>query len=381
MKKPIMVLIIAVLIAGTLSAQQLPLKEVITQSARGVEGSLPQGTMVAILNFSSPSETFSDYVIEELIGELVIGKKIAIVDRQNLALISKEMNLQMSGDVSDESAQAIGKLLGAQAIVSGTLTNMGIYHRFRIRVISVETGRIQTQVSLDLQNDRQVAYLLGDDSKIASSAKNKTPVSRNSNDGNFDLNGKNVFAIGINAMIGTGSYIGPAFGGGINITVFEKHFSGGFVPGISFFIHPSVIVAPIGYEKAVEYDAGIFLFNLSAGVLAKWRIGQQDRFLWYVGFSYEFDTGNVTMYGQKGYDLADYGTSEKKLSTSDVGIRVGLSYRMRRNVSVDFNGFLKAGLDKLDFEDLWDSSGGGNSMYYQPIIFGVTLGVTWMLPY
>ena len=81
MKKSIMVLIIAILTTGKIFAQELSLKEVITQSARGVEESLPQGTMVAVLNFSSPSETFSDYVIEELTGELVTGKKLAIVDR------------------------------------------------------------------------------------------------------------------------------------------------------------------------------------------------------------------------------------------------------------------------------------------------------------
>jgi len=140
--------------------QQLNLSEVITRSARAVEEVLPQNSKVAVLNFASSSETFSDYVIEELTGELVNGKKLTIVDRRNLALISQEMNLQLSGDVSDESAQAIGKKLGAQSIISGTLTNMGTFHRFRIRVINVETAAIQTQISLDLKNDAQVAFLL-----------------------------------------------------------------------------------------------------------------------------------------------------------------------------------------------------------------------------
>jgi len=71
------------------------------------------------------------------------------------------MNLQLSGDVSDESAQAIGRMLGAQSIISGNLTNMGTFYRFRVRVINVETAAIQTQVSLDLRNDEQVAFLLG----------------------------------------------------------------------------------------------------------------------------------------------------------------------------------------------------------------------------
>ena len=147
-------------LAGWLPAQQLNLEIIIERSARAVEEVLPQGTKVAILNFSSASQAFSDYVIDELTGKMVAGRRLTIVDRRNLALITQEMNLQLSGDVSDESAQTIGRMLGAQSIVSGSLTNMGNFYRFRIRVINVETAAIQTQVSLDLRNDAQVAFLL-----------------------------------------------------------------------------------------------------------------------------------------------------------------------------------------------------------------------------
>ena len=161
MKKFLVVLVLFAVLAVALPAQEMSLGEVIVRSARNVEEALPQGTMVAVLNFASTSETFSDYVIEELTGELVTGRKVAIVDRRSLSLIREEMNLQLSGEVSDESAQAIGRLLGAQSIVSGNLTNMGTYYRFRVRVISVQTALIQTQVSLDLRNDARVAFLLG----------------------------------------------------------------------------------------------------------------------------------------------------------------------------------------------------------------------------
>ena len=160
MKKSLVILTVFALLVGKIYAQQLNLDTVIERSARAVEEVLPQGAKVAVLNFVSTSETFSDHIIEELTGKLVNGRKITIVDRRNLALISQEMNLQLSGDVSDESAQAIGKMLGAQSIVSGTLTNMGTFYRFRVRVINVESAAIQTQSSFDLRNDEQVAFLL-----------------------------------------------------------------------------------------------------------------------------------------------------------------------------------------------------------------------------
>ena len=161
MKKYFVILMVFTLLVGKIYAQQLNLDTVIERSARAVEEVLSQGAKVAVLNFVSTSEAFSDHVIEELTGKLVNSRKVTIVDRRNLALISQEMNLQLSGDVSDESAQAIGRMLGAQSIVSGTLTNMGTFYRFRVRVINVETATIQSQASYDLRNDEQVAFLLG----------------------------------------------------------------------------------------------------------------------------------------------------------------------------------------------------------------------------
>jgi len=162
MKKFLSMFALFLFLSSSLSAQQLgTLDEVIKNAAKGVEEVLPQRALVAVINFASPSEAFSDYVIEELTGELVMGRKVTIVDRRSLALVRQELNLQMSGDVSDESAQAIGRMLGAQSIVSGSLTDMGTSYRFRVRVINVETAAIQTQVSLNLQKDAQVTFLLG----------------------------------------------------------------------------------------------------------------------------------------------------------------------------------------------------------------------------
>jgi TolB-like protein len=169
-KKFLLIVLFLVLLTGALSAQEMNLHQVIVSSARAVEEVLPQGAMVAVLNFVSSSEAFSDYIIEELTGELVTGRKVTVVDRRNLALLAQEMNLQLSGEVSDDSALAIGRLLGARSVVSGSLSNMGTFHRFRVSVISVETAAIQTQVAFNLRNDAQVAFLLGDSAASVSPA-------------------------------------------------------------------------------------------------------------------------------------------------------------------------------------------------------------------
>ena len=149
MKKNLLVFIFIVFVAGAISAQQLELKEAITRSARGIEEELPQRAKVIVLNFESPAKPFSDYVIDELSGELIEGNKITVVDRRNLSAIMDEMKFQYSGYVSDESMQSIGKMIGAQAVISGSLTDVGANYRFRIRVINVETAAVQRQISLE----------------------------------------------------------------------------------------------------------------------------------------------------------------------------------------------------------------------------------------
>jgi hypothetical protein len=75
------------------------------------------------------------------------------------------MNFQMSGDVSDESAQEIGMMLGAQSIVSGSLVNMGENYRFRTKAINVISAAIQTSSSISVSDDPQIKYLLSQGKK------------------------------------------------------------------------------------------------------------------------------------------------------------------------------------------------------------------------
>jgi TolB-like protein len=103
---------------------------------------LEPGTKVAVLNFNA-SPAISNYVIEEITDFLVNDSNLTVVDRSELELLQGEMNFQLSGKVSDESAQSIGKKLGAQTIISGSLTPFGRLWRMRIRALEVETAKVQ----------------------------------------------------------------------------------------------------------------------------------------------------------------------------------------------------------------------------------------------
>jgi curli biogenesis system outer membrane secretion channel CsgG len=144
MKKTIAALIAAaILLAGCASSgtvQQgtgIPIDQAIGEAAAKIEEKLPGGTEVALVNVSSPSAVFSDYVLSGIETAFVDGGKLTVVDRSNLDKIRDEQGFQMSGEVSDESAKRIGQMLGASAIVTGSFTELGQSSRLALKAVTV----------------------------------------------------------------------------------------------------------------------------------------------------------------------------------------------------------------------------------------------------
>jgi TolB-like protein len=165
------------------NVQGISVDMAIQQAARNIENNIEAGQEVVVLNFSSSSEEFSEYVLGELSTELVNGRKLQVVDRRNLEAIRVEMDFQMSGEVSDESAQAIGRKLGAEYIVSGSLTNTGGIYRFRINTINVESAGIAASSATDIANDSKVQALLASGGGVGSGAYSGTQTVQRGNAG------------------------------------------------------------------------------------------------------------------------------------------------------------------------------------------------------
>ena len=120
---------------------------------------LQSGAKVIILNMRTTQE-LSDYIIDEIASYIVNGSKLIVIDRRNLDAIRQEMNFQMSGDVSDETAQRIGQMLGAQYIISGSLQSLGDVQRLRVQALVVETAQITGMINLNIpSNDRVIMAL------------------------------------------------------------------------------------------------------------------------------------------------------------------------------------------------------------------------------
>jgi len=158
--------VIGLLLAGCASSDkkggntQINLDKAISEAAVRIDERVDARSKIALLNFSSPTEQFSSYVLDELTANLLDSGKLTIVDRKEVDLIRGEFNFQFSGEVGDDSMQELGRMLGAQAIVSGSLTEIGNAYRIVIRVLNVQSAAVIAQYRSDINNDSRVKALL-----------------------------------------------------------------------------------------------------------------------------------------------------------------------------------------------------------------------------
>jgi hypothetical protein len=129
-------------------------------AAAQMETKIPSKTMVALVSVASPSTAFSTQVLTRLESEIVSRGNLVVVDRANLDKVRAEQGFQLSGEVDDESAKSIGKLLGAGAIVTGTLADLGDVYSLTLKAINIETATVAVSYLADLAKTKRIETLL-----------------------------------------------------------------------------------------------------------------------------------------------------------------------------------------------------------------------------
>jgi TolB-like protein len=142
-------------------ASPVSLNVAIRSAMTYLTGRIAPNSKVVVLNFSAPTEELSNYIIEDLSDYIVNSRTLTVVDRRSLEVIRSELYFNMSGEVSDATAQRIGQLLGAQSIISGSISPLGSNYRFRVQAIEVETAALQGGQNFIVVEDETLAALLG----------------------------------------------------------------------------------------------------------------------------------------------------------------------------------------------------------------------------
>jgi TolB-like protein len=155
----------------------------LAQASALIDKDLGAERKIAMVNFNSPSDRFSSYVLDELAANLLETKKLIVVDRNELDLVRKEFNFQYSGEVDERTMQELGKMFGAQSIVSGSLTEIGEgMFRIVIKALNVQTAAVAVQYRANIVGDNLVYALLrgGKLGATAATATTKTTITETS---------------------------------------------------------------------------------------------------------------------------------------------------------------------------------------------------------
>lgn len=180
----------------------------LTQAAEKFSSSLKNKTTVAILGISSSYNELSEYMLGELTTDIVQLRKLQVVTRANLDVIKKEMNFQLSGEVSDETMQQLGAKTGAQTVISGTFKPLGTLYVLDIQAFDVTTATIQDTYRVNVVSD-ETLELLTKKKIVGTSGK----IQAN------DYTAGERLGIGFqNILLGLGSYRNGHWGDGILMT-------------------------------------------------------------------------------------------------------------------------------------------------------------------
>ncbi|MCL2609012.1 MAG: CsgG/HfaB family protein [Treponema sp.] len=118
------------------------LEGAVSRAVAALESSIPEGATLAVLSMASSDKDMAEFVIEEVVFLLVDARRYRVVDRRSLDQVRSEANFQLSGDVDDNSAVSIGKMLGASIVITGSIGGSGSTRRLRAKALNVQTAEI-----------------------------------------------------------------------------------------------------------------------------------------------------------------------------------------------------------------------------------------------
>ncbi|HPU84564.1 MAG TPA: CsgG/HfaB family protein [Candidatus Latescibacteria bacterium] len=155
-------------VAGSASPVVLPPGEVVAPSVLLRRQPAEQRIAVAVVDFKGVGVSRDEVAIltDRLRAELVDSGIFMVIERERMEEILREQEFQVSGACeSDACVVEIGRLVGVNRIITGTIGKLGSTYTTTARLINVETGEIVARASDDCACE--VEQLLGRMERIA----------------------------------------------------------------------------------------------------------------------------------------------------------------------------------------------------------------------
>jgi TolB-like protein len=103
---------------------------------------------------------FGSYLAESITTRLVMSG-LDVVERLQMEKVIAQLNLEASRVIDQETAKRVGKQAGVEAIVIGTMADMGPEIEVNVRVIDIAIGRVLAVAVTRITRDTKVSAMLG----------------------------------------------------------------------------------------------------------------------------------------------------------------------------------------------------------------------------
>lgn len=119
---------------------------------------------IAVVDFTDLQGRVNElgrFIAEEMSGNLTSHSQgFDVLDRNHMKRILEEQKLSLTGLMDPEAIKKIGKLAGAEIIVTGTITPFGDSIRVSCKAIDTETARVTASARGDIAKTVTIADLL-----------------------------------------------------------------------------------------------------------------------------------------------------------------------------------------------------------------------------
>jgi hypothetical protein len=111
---------------------------------------IPHRSRLAIVGITATDQNEAAFYVNDLTMQFVNARRFTVVDRSDIDKVLSEQNFQMSGMVDDDAFVSIGKFIGANVVITGSITGTGSQKRLIIKAIDVLTSEILAMQSVIL---------------------------------------------------------------------------------------------------------------------------------------------------------------------------------------------------------------------------------------
>jgi len=180
-------IVLTLLAIGSLASYTLPasaqdLRTGLDQLAAQITKAAPEDKqfLIAVADFPDLQGVTSDlgrYIASRLTTRLGQSPKFRVIERQRLEQVLGELKFSMSDLVDPEKAKQLGRMAGVEAIVVGSVSDLGNQVDIDARMIEIETNQMILAETTTISKDQVVTQLLdrGRQASISTTRPSTTP--------------------------------------------------------------------------------------------------------------------------------------------------------------------------------------------------------------